>query len=42
MGSRAKVSTCLKQLAAQNAITQEGRTRIVIVPQSFQATAGRF
>lgn len=41
MGSRAKVSTCLRQLVAQNAITQEGRTRIVIVPEKLQATAGR-
>ncbi len=40
MGSRAKVSTCLKQLAAQSAITQEGRTRIVIVPKKLQAIAG--
>jgi len=40
IGSRAKVSACLAQLAAQNAIFQEGRTRIVMVPEKLQAIAG--
>ena len=41
-GSRAKVTTCLRQLAAQDAITQEGRTRIVIVPEKLHAIAAGF
>lgn len=41
MGSRAKVSGCLVQLAARNAIVQESRTKIVIVdPAKLRAIAG--
>jgi CRP-like cAMP-binding protein len=40
IGSRAKVSACLGQLAAQNAIVQEGRTKIVIVPEKLRAIGG--
>jgi CRP-like cAMP-binding protein len=40
IGSRAKVSNCLRQLATHNAIAQEGRTRIVMVPKKLQAIVG--
>jgi CRP-like cAMP-binding protein len=40
MGSRAKISACLGQLAAQNAIIREGRTRIVLVPEKLRSIAG--
>ena len=36
-GSRARVTACLRQLAAQGAVVQEGRTRIVIDPEKLQA-----
>lgn len=39
IASRAKVSTCLAELAAQNAIVQQGRNRIVIDAQKLQAIA---
>jgi CRP/FNR family transcriptional regulator len=37
IASRAKVSACLAQLAAQHAIVQEGRNRIILDPQRLQA-----
>jgi CRP-like cAMP-binding protein len=37
IASRAKVSACLAQLAAQHAIVQEGRNRIILNPQRLQA-----
>jgi CRP-like cAMP-binding protein len=40
MGSRAKVSACLGQLATQSAIVQQGRTRIITNPQKLQAIGG--
>jgi CRP/FNR family transcriptional regulator, cyclic AMP receptor protein len=40
MASRAKVSGCLRRLAAANAITQDGRNRIVVVPERLQEIGG--
>jgi CRP-like cAMP-binding protein len=37
LASRAKVTACLAKLAAQHAIVQEGRSRIIVHPQRLQA-----